>query len=103
MESDLELAVMDLVVDSGSARSYAMEAIAYAKDGKFEQAAEALDHADKEILKAHHTQTNLIRREAGGDKIGFSLIIVHSQDHLMNAMVVRDLAREFVELYKELK
>ena len=29
------------------------------------------------------------------------LHMVHAQDHLMDAMVIRDMAAEFVELYKK--
>ena len=29
------------------------------------------------------------------------LLMVHAQDHLMDAMVIRDMAAEFVELYKK--
>jgi len=30
------------------------------------------------------------------------LLMVHAQDHLMNAITVRDLAIEFVDMYKKM-
>ncbi len=103
MDENLEMIVMNLVIDSGSCRSYAMEAIAFAKEGQFDEAEEALVNADSEIQKAHHVQTSLIQNEAKGEHTEISLLMVHAQDHLMTAMVVKDLAREFVSLYKKLK
>lgn len=102
MSPELEMIIMNIVVDSGSCRSYAMEAIYFAKDNEFDKAAEALKNAEKEILKAHHAQTDLIQKEAGGAKTDLSLILVHSQDHLMTAMLAKDMAKEFVDLYMRL-
>lgn len=102
MTPEHEMLIMNLVVDSGSGRSYAMEAIALAKEQDFEGAQKALDNAEEELIKAHHSQTELIQQEARGEGMDVSLILVHSQDHIMTAMLCRDLAKEFVELYKKL-
>lgn len=102
MNPDLEMVIMNLIVDSGSCRSYAMEAINYAKVGEFSNADEALENAEKEILKAHHAQTDLIQKEAGGQKTELSLLVVHSQDHLMTSILAKDMAKEFVALYKKI-
>ena len=102
MNPEMELMIMNIVVDSGSCRSYAMEAISHAKEKEFDKAEEALKNAESEILKAHHAQTDLIQKEAGGEKTDISLLLIHSQDHLMTAMLCKDLAKEFVELYKKL-
>lgn len=99
---ELELKVMNLVVDSGSARSYAMEAIAFAKDGEFAKADEVMKSSDDEFAKAHHSQTELIQSEAKGEKIDMSLIVVHAQDHLMTSGVVRDLAKEIITIHKKM-
>ena len=99
---EIENIIMTLIVDSGSARSYSMEAIALAKEGKFIDAEEALKEASDSLLEAHHIQTELIQKEAGGDKTPLSLLMVHAQDHLMTSMVVKDMAREFLDLYKKI-
>ena len=103
MSIDLETDIMNIVVDSGSCRSYSMEAIAYAKEKKFKEADTALENANNEINKAHKKQTELIQNEINGDKIDINLIMVHAQDHLMTALLARDLAKEIVELYKKIE
>lgn len=101
-KESLELTIMNLVVNSGNARSLAMEAIRLAKDGQIEEAKEQLLKAREEINTAHHFQTELVMAEAGGEQIPMSLIMCHGQDHLMTAMVVIDLAEEFINLYKKI-
>ncbi|EHW1543653.1 TPA: PTS lactose/cellobiose transporter subunit IIA [Listeria monocytogenes] len=90
---DLEQTIMSLIVFGGNAKSDAMLAIDSAKKGDFAQAEQAL-------LEAHHSQTKLIQGEARGEKTEVSLLLVHAQDHLMNAITFKDLAKEIVDLYK---
>lgn len=99
---NLEMTIMNLVVDSGSARSYAMEAIYKAKEGNMTEADQSIEECNTQLVKAHNSQTELIHKEAGGEPVPLSLLMVHAQDHLMTSMVVRDLATEFVELYKRI-
>lgn len=98
---DLEIIIMNIINHSGEARSLSMEAIQFAKLANFTKASKNLDEANKKISKAHKSQTKLIQREAGGEEQEISLLLIHAQDHLMNALTIRDLAREFVDLYKK--
>ncbi len=95
-----EMQVMTLVVNSGNARSLALEALSDAKEGKFEDAEAKLAEADKVLLDAHEIQTELIQKELNGQGINVSLLVVHSQDHLMTAMLCLDLVKQLVEILK---
>lgn len=101
-EVSMEQIVMELVVNSGTARSMAMAAIEEGAQGNFEAADEQLEAAKNQIAKAHEFQTELIAQEAGGNPQKVSLIMVHGQDHLMTAMVVIDLAEKMIQLYKKI-
>lgn len=94
--------VMELVVEGGNARSLAMEAIQEAKKGNFARAEELLEECERALNAAHNTQTDMIQSEIRGEHLPVMLLMVHAQDHLMDAMVVRDMAVEFVELYRKL-
>ncbi|WP_459501858.1 PTS lactose/cellobiose transporter subunit IIA [Bacillus sp. C1] len=98
----VETKAFHLILHGGNARSCAMEAIDYAKRGKFEEAEAKLQSALQELHEAHRLQTDLIQREAAGEKTEVKLLMVHAQDHLMNAITVKELASEFVELYKKM-
>ena len=101
MNEDNEIMIMNLIVDAGSAKSYAMEAIRMAKEGNFSDAEEALENANSELSKAHHAQTDLIQRAAKGEAVEINLFMVHAQDHIMTAMLAKDLAAEIVDLYRK--
>ena len=92
-----------IIMYAGNARSMAMESISLAKEAKFEEAKELLAEARAEVNKAHRFQTNLIQAEANGSKNEISVLLSHSQDHLMNGMTVLDMAEEFINLYELVK
>ena len=91
-----EQIVINLIVNSGSARSSAIEAIQYAKAGDLAKADESLQQAKETVNEAHHSQTELIQAEIRGEKAPLNLLMVHAQDHLMNAITFKDLAVEVV-------
>ncbi|SHK65608.1 PTS system, cellobiose-specific IIA component [Clostridium cavendishii DSM 21758] len=99
----MEEIIMNLIMHSGEARSYAMEAIQAAKANNLEEARELIGKASEELGYAHNTQTGLIQNEAAGNKTELSLLLVHSQDHLMTSMTLKDLAEEIVDIYERLQ
>lgn len=96
-----EETIFEIILHGGNARSLAMEAISYAKSGDISTSKQKIEQSAAEITKAHHVQTTLIQQEAGGERQQVTLLLVHAQDHLMNAITVKDLAVEFVDLYEK--
>ena len=94
--------VMNLVVNSGEARSIAMEAIELARQDQFEEATAKIAQARETINAAHNFQTELVQKEINNDPVPMSLLMCHGQDHLMTAMVVIDLAEKFIEVYQKM-
>ncbi|EKQ50870.1 MULTISPECIES: PTS lactose/cellobiose transporter subunit IIA [unclassified Clostridium] len=98
----MEEIILNIIMHSGEARSYSMEAISLAKSGRFNEAKELIIKADEELGYAHNSQTNLIQGEAASDKIEFSLLLVHAEDHLMTTMTFKDLAVEIIEVHEKI-
>ena len=99
-QSSLEVA-MQLIMYGGEAKSCALEAMAAAKNQKFDEAAEKISQAA--LLEAHHAQTDMLTREAQGEKNEINLFMVHGQDHLMTSIAFVDLAKEIIALYQKIE
>ena len=97
---DIEMVAMGLIGHAGESKSYSFEALRAAKTGNFEEADNCIKKAGEEMLKAHEIQTELITKEAGGEKIDTGLIMIHAQDHLMGAILFKDMVIEMIDLYK---
>lgn len=101
MSLDSEQITFSIILHAGDARSHAMEAIQKAKVGDMLGAEASIAAAEEALNKAHQSQTDLIQSEARGEKNEITILLIHAQDHLMTAMVVKDLAKEFIELYQK--
>lgn len=94
--------IMGLILHSGNTKSECMEAIQLAKKGDIKAAREKIDLANQSLVEAHRSQTELLTHEARGEKVEVSLMLIHAQDHLMNSITFRDMAKEIIELYERL-
>lgn len=97
---EFEQIIMQLITNSGTARSNCLKAVKQARVGKFNEADKLLVQANESLLKAHQIQTGLIQQEVKGQGGEPTLLLIHAQDHLMNAMTVRELVIEMVEDYR---
>lgn len=94
--------IMGLIMNGGNAKGSAFEAIKAAKKGDFDEAEAKLKESDKFLSEAHNSQSGMLTKEANGDHVPVSLLMVHAQDHIMNAITFRDLAGEMVDMYKKI-
>lgn len=92
--------IMELVVNGGNARSLALKAVEAAKEKDFQKAEELMEESGDFLGRAHQFQTTLIQGEITGNKTEISMILIHGQDHLMNAMTVNELAAQMIEMYR---
>lgn len=96
----LENELMELIVYAGNCRSLLMQSLMVAKQKDFEKATYYIEQAEKALKQAHSIQTSLISQDEGEGKLPVSIIMVHAQDHVMNAVLLLDITKELVELYR---
>ncbi|MBP6123451.1 MULTISPECIES: PTS N,N'-diacetylchitobiose transporter subunit IIA [Providencia] len=101
--NELEEVVMGLIINAGQARSLAYTALKKAKQGDFDNAKILMEQSHSALNEAHKVQTQLIESDMGEGRIKVSLVLVHAQDHLMNAMLARELITELIELHEKLE
>lgn len=94
----MEQEIMELILDGGDARSKAIEAMKLLKNNEFDKARELIKECNSCILKAHKVQTRLLQSEASGERDSVQLLMVHAQDHLMDAMVIRDVVTNLIDI-----
>lgn len=100
---ELEATVMELIINAGESKSCAMEALMAAKAGKWEDVDEFLANSLAASKRAHKVQTALIGMDEGEGKVPVNLIMVHAQDHIMTAMLAKDMIEEMIEIHRLLQ
>lgn len=97
---EITLLGFEIVSYAGEARSKLLDALKAAEKGEFDKAEELVESANSSIIEAHHAQTSLLQKEAAGEDLAFSVTLMHGQDHLMTTLLLKDMMRHLIELYK---
>lgn len=92
---------MQIILQASNAKSNAFQAMEFARNHDFNAAEKKLEEAKAHLLHAHKIQTALIQEDAGSRLGTIPLLLIHSQDHLMNAMAQKDLIEELIEMCKK--
>ena len=100
---ELEAAVMELIINAGESKSCAMEALNAAKAGKWDDVDSLMASSLAASKAAHKVQTALIGMDEGEGKVPVNLIMVHAQDHIMTAMLAKDMIEEFINIHRLLQ
>ena len=99
---DMELIVFEIISNGGNAKALVYEAIEASENGNFKEARDLLNEADTFLNKAHQVQTDLIQKEAAGERNEVTALFVHAQDHLMTSIEVRTLAENIIRMNERL-
>jgi len=94
----LENIAMTIIANAGAARTAAFEALAKAKENNFGKAQELLKSSDDYAHRAHTTHSELLALYAKGEVEQSDILLAHAQDHLMCAVLAKELIVEIIEL-----
>lgn len=91
-----------LIACAGDAYAHFNKAISFASRGDFD----AYDHEVAEgrdsIAIAHESQLRLLQADISGKVAGMSVLAMHAQDHLMNAMSFENTAKHIADMYRRI-
>lgn len=90
-KNEMQMLGFEIVAYSGDARSQFLQSIELIAQEDFEGAKKYYQIGEKKLLEAHTAQMELLQKEAKGVDLPYSLTMVHAQDHLMSAVLLRDV------------
>ena len=99
---EIQVTAFEIILHSGNGRTIVHEAFGLMDDSKFTEAQQKLDDANEEILQAHLSQNDLLKKYASGTVIDMEIIMVHAQDHLMTTMTLYEVANQMMNMYKKI-
>lgn len=97
-----ESVIVGIIMSAGTANNMLQQAYMEMVEGNEEKAEEMLEAANEELIKAHQSQTDLLISEANGDNAQIGLLMVHAQDHLMNAVLCKQLMSNMILMQKQI-
>ncbi|MDQ0513859.1 PTS system cellobiose-specific IIA component [Mycoplasmoides fastidiosum] len=100
MSQNTNQIAISIIAYAGDARSDLLIALKNAREKNFTAAEKLFKAAEENLHEAHRIQFDLLQQEARSLPIDLTLLMIHAQDHLMNALTLKDLVLEIIELHK---
>ncbi|WP_102268262.1 PTS lactose/cellobiose transporter subunit IIA [Massilicoli timonensis] len=96
-----ELICFQIISHAGGAKSKCYEALHCFQNGDVKQFAKLMEECNQLFIEAHKIHASLIQKEAAKEKVELSLLLIHAEDQLSSAELVRDTVNQMVALLKE--
>lgn len=89
-----------LILHSGNARSKVIQSLREYREGNVDEAENLLSQAEEDLNNAHGIHFKMVQKEAQGEKVEFSMLFMHAEDHLMSTLTMKELVIELLEIFK---
>ncbi|MEL4506387.1 PTS lactose/cellobiose transporter subunit IIA [Luteococcus sp. H138] len=99
MSKDPYEIAFQLILAAGNSKSKAYEAIEAAREERFDEARQFIRDSEAEFRAAHDLQFSLLQDEAKKRHVAVNIILVHAEDHVTMALMARENAEEFINVY----
>lgn len=100
----MQTTAFQIIAEVGSAKSMYMEAIRVAKEEKdFDGAREMIAEGEKLATSAHSHHFEIVQKEASGEQLPFSIMLMHAEDQLLTTEVVKSMALELIDVHQKLE
>lgn len=97
--SELELICMEMISATGEGRGKLFEAIDAYKSKDYSQCRKLMEEAEDLLNQAHQVQfQKLMKPQANGEEIQFSILLIHAMDLLMITTSEKDMVKKFVDM-----
>lgn len=103
MLEQMQTVAFQIIAEVGTAKSMYMEAIRVAKEEKdFEEARKLIAEGQEMATSAHSHHFELVQKEAAGEELPFSIMLMHAEDQLLTTEVVKTMAEELIAVHEQL-
>lgn len=89
-----------LILYSGNARSKVIQSLREYREGNVEESELLIAQAEQDLAVAHDVHFQLVQKEAQGEKVEISMLFMHSEDHLMSTLTMKELVIELLDIFK---
>jgi PTS system cellobiose-specific IIA component len=97
-----EEVAFQLIAHAGEARSCVFDALNKALAEDWAGVESCLQSSSDHLVEAQKVHMTLLQKEARGESVAPSILLVHAQDILMAAMTEKDLSEKIIELHRAL-
>jgi cellobiose PTS system EIIA component len=99
-----EQVCFQMILHSGNARSKVLQALRLYREGDIEKVNDMLTDAEEDLSLVHKVHFQLVQQEAAGQqRQELSLLFLHAEDHFMSTLTMKEMVKEMIPIFQELK
>ncbi|PAE09391.1 PTS lactose/cellobiose transporter subunit IIA [Terribacillus saccharophilus] len=98
-----EQVCFQMILHSGNARSKVLQALRLYREGDIEKVNDMLTDAEEDLSLVHKVHFQLVQQEAAGQQQELSLLFLHAEDHFMSTLTMKEMVKEMIPIFQELK
>lgn len=102
VKEEMQMAGFQIIATVGMAKSSYMEALELAREGHIEEAQAKVAEGREMFSEAHHHHLGLLQKEAQGEDLPFSLILMHAEDQLLTTESIELMISEMIIMYSKI-
>lgn len=100
--NEAENLCMQIIANSGAAKSKYIQAISLARESDFIGANELIETGKGDLQKGYEAHFQMLQKSALEDNKYLSLLLVHAEDQMSSAETLECVASEMVRLYQKI-
>ena len=93
----MEKTLFQIIASSGESKTKVFEALKAYQKGDLKAKDELLKESEDLLAEANKLLFGLVKREVKGEKIPFSILLMHACDILMSSVTARELVAKLAE------
>jgi PTS system cellobiose-specific IIA component len=97
MDKELEETLFQIIASSGESKSKVFEALKAYQKGDIPRKDQLLKEAEDLAVEANKLIYKLVQKEARGERIPLSILLIHACDILMSSISARELITRLTE------
>lgn len=99
----MQSVAFQIIAEVGTAKSMYMEAMRIAKEEKdFDGARQMIVEGQELATSAHSHHFEIVQKEAAGESLPFSIMLMHAEDQLLTTEVIKTMAEELIDVHEQL-
>ena len=102
-KEEMQMIAFQIITYAGDAFADFYNSVDEAMEGHYEEAEALIQKGNTTLNEAHKSQMDLLTAEASGEEMEYSIMMVHAQDHLMNAINYERLAKQMIRFVQKME
>ena len=99
---NVQEAAFQIIAAVGEVKKLALQAVEYSKQGKYDEMKEAFENSRKAYAEAHDYHFDIVKAEASGQSIPYSVLFGHAEDQLMSIENLTLFCQQLANVYQEI-